>query len=54
MKTKRLTSARSTKLGTKGVPTVQRRALLQGAAALACGVAAPGVVCGAPAAPARG
>jgi para-nitrobenzyl esterase len=36
----------------KGVPVVQRRALLQGAAALACGAAAPGVS-GALAAPAR-
>jgi para-nitrobenzyl esterase len=54
MKTKRITSARSMKLGTKGVPTVQRRALLQGAAALACGVAAPGVVCGASASSLRG
>jgi para-nitrobenzyl esterase len=36
----------------KAVPAVQRRALLQGAAALACGVAAPGAVRHAPAAPA--
>jgi para-nitrobenzyl esterase len=38
--------------GSKGVPAVQRRALLQGAAALACGAAAPAVVSGALAAPA--
>ncbi|HEY2464125.1 MAG TPA: carboxylesterase/lipase family protein [Steroidobacteraceae bacterium] len=35
----------------KGVPAVQRRALLQGAAALACGAAAPAVVPGALSAP---
>src|ERR1700691_1256255 len=49
MKTKRLMSARSS----KGVSVAQRRALLQGAAALACGAAAPGVVSGALAAPAH-
>ena len=38
---------------TNGSPVVQRRALLQGAAALACGAAAPQVVSGARAAPAR-
>jgi para-nitrobenzyl esterase len=37
----------------KDVPVVQRRALLKGAAALACGAAAPGVVSGATSAPAR-
>jgi para-nitrobenzyl esterase len=37
----------------KGFPVVQRRALLQGAAALACGAAAPEFVSGARAAPAR-
>jgi para-nitrobenzyl esterase len=36
----------------KGMPVVQRRALLQGAAALACGAAAPDVLSGALAAPA--
>jgi para-nitrobenzyl esterase len=49
MKTKRLMSARSS----NGVSGVERRALLQGAAALACGAAVPGVVSGALAAPAR-
>jgi para-nitrobenzyl esterase len=49
MKTRRLTPACSS----KGIPVVQRRALLQGAAALACGAAAPGVVSGRTAAPAR-
>jgi para-nitrobenzyl esterase len=48
MKTKRLVSAPSS----KGVAIVQRRALLQGAAALACGAAGPGVVSGALSAPA--
>jgi len=48
MKTKQFMPASSS----KGVPVVQRRALLQGAAALACGAAAPGVS-GALAAPAR-
>jgi para-nitrobenzyl esterase len=48
MKTKRLTQMSSS----KGVPVVQRRALLQGAASLACGAAASGVVSGALAAPA--
>jgi para-nitrobenzyl esterase len=50
MKSKRLMPAPSL----KGVPVVQRRALLKGAAALACGAAAPGVVLGATSAPARG
>jgi para-nitrobenzyl esterase len=50
MKSKRLMPAPSL----KGVPVVQRRALLKGAAALACGAAAPGVVSGATSAPARG
>jgi para-nitrobenzyl esterase len=50
MKSKRLLPAPSL----KGVPVVQRRALLKGAAALACGAAAPGVVSGATSAPARG
>jgi len=49
MTPKRLVPARSL----KGVPVVRRRALLQGAAALACGAAAPGVVSGTLAAPAR-
>src|SRR5271168_1122180 len=49
MKTERLISARRS----KGVPVIQRRALLQGAAALACGAAAPAAVSGALAAPAR-
>jgi para-nitrobenzyl esterase len=48
MKTKQFMPARSS----KGVPVVQRRALLQGAAALACAAAAPRVS-GALAAPAR-
>jgi para-nitrobenzyl esterase len=39
--------------GPKGIPVVQRRALLQGAAALLGGAAAPGTVSGALAAPAR-
>jgi para-nitrobenzyl esterase len=39
--------------GPKGIPVVQRRALLQGAAALLGGAAAPGAVSGALAAPAR-
>jgi para-nitrobenzyl esterase len=50
MKTKRPMPAPSL----KGVPVVQRRALLKGAAALACGAAAPGVVPGATSAPASG
>jgi para-nitrobenzyl esterase len=37
-----------------GVPVVQRRTLLKGAAALACGASAPAVVSGATSAPARG
>jgi para-nitrobenzyl esterase len=37
----------------KDVPVVERRALLKGAAALACGAAAPGVVSGATSAPLR-
>ncbi len=49
MKTKRLTPAPSS----KPAPVVQRRALLKGAAALACGAAAAGAVCGAQAAAAR-
>jgi para-nitrobenzyl esterase len=49
MKTKRFMPARSS----KGVSVIQRRALLQGAAALACGAAAPGAVSSALAAPAR-
>lgn len=40
MKIKRLT----TRPSSKGVPSVRRRALLQGAAALACGAAGPGSV----------
>jgi para-nitrobenzyl esterase len=40
MKTKKLTQDP----GSKGVPVIQRRALLQGAASLACGAAASGVV----------
>ena len=47
MKTKHLMPAPSA----NGGPVVQRRALLQGAAALACGAAGPGVVSGAPAGP---
>jgi para-nitrobenzyl esterase len=43
MKTKKRTSAPRA----NGIPTVQRRTLLQGAAALACGVAGPVVVSGA-------
>ena len=39
--------------GLKDVPVVRRRALLKGAAALACGAAGPGVVSGATSAPAR-
>jgi para-nitrobenzyl esterase len=50
MKNIRLTS----KSSSKSVAAAQRRALLQGAAALACGAAAPGIVSGAlAAAPAR-
>jgi para-nitrobenzyl esterase len=45
MKSKRL----ALESGSKGAPGVQRRALLQGAAALACGAAAPSVVSAAPA-----
>jgi para-nitrobenzyl esterase len=50
MKFKRSTSAPA--LGSKGTPVLQRRALLQGAAALACGAAAPGSASVALAAPA--
>jgi para-nitrobenzyl esterase len=39
--------------GSPGVALVQRRALLKGTAALACGAAAPGAISGAPAAPTR-
>jgi para-nitrobenzyl esterase len=49
MKTKKLTQVRSS----KGVPFAERRALLQGAAALACGAAASGAVSGAPTAQAH-
>jgi para-nitrobenzyl esterase len=49
MKTKKPMPARRL----QGVPLVRRRALLQGAAALACGAASSGVVSGAPAASAR-
>jgi para-nitrobenzyl esterase len=48
MKTKKLTPDP----GSKGIPAVQRRALLQGAASLACGAAASGVVSSALAEPA--
>jgi para-nitrobenzyl esterase len=47
-----MTSKQAAKRST-GVPVVQRRALLKGAAALACGAAAPGAVSGARAAPAH-
>ncbi len=50
MKSMRPTSESSS----EGAPVVQRRALLQGAAALACGAAGSGVVSGAAAAPAPG